>query len=39
MLGATISDVLLAAPAAFVFGLVVGFWLGARFDLRKKRDV
>jgi hypothetical protein len=39
VLAVTISDVLVAAPVAVVFGLLIGFWLGARFDLRKKRDV
>ena len=39
MLALTINGSLAAAPAAFITGLLVGFWIGARFDVRKKRDV
>lgn len=28
----------LASPASFAVGVVVGLWIGARFDLRKKGD-
>lgn len=32
-------DAVAAAPVAFVSGLLIGVWIGARFDVRKKGDV
>ena len=39
MIVAALTDALVAAPFAFLTGLLVGFWIGARFDLRKKDSV
>jgi hypothetical protein len=37
-LAATIGDALVAAPIAFLAGLLVGFYFGARFDLLRKDE-
>jgi len=39
VLAASVRDWVLAAPVAFTVGFAVGFWIGSRFDLRKKSDV
>jgi hypothetical protein len=33
-----LRDALFAAPIAFVAGAAIGFWLGARYEIRKKAD-
>jgi len=33
------GSVIAAAPVSFLAGLLVGFYMGSRFDLRKKPDV
>lgn len=35
---ATLPDYILTSPIAFVAGLMVGFWVGGRFIIRKRRD-
>ena len=39
MIVAAARDYWIASPLSFLGGALVGFWLGARFDLRKKRDL
>lgn len=34
-----VRDWVLASPVSFAIGVVLGLWIGARFDIRKKRDV
>jgi hypothetical protein len=36
---ASVAEQWIAAPFSFAGGLLIGFWIGARFDLRKKRDL
>lgn len=36
---AAVRDWLIASPVSFALGLVVGLWVGGRFDIRKKRDL
>ena len=38
ILADTIGNVLATAPLAFLFGLLVGAFIGSRYDLRKKGD-
>jgi hypothetical protein len=35
---AAAREILTAAPAAFLTGLVVGLWVGGRYTIRKNRD-
>lgn len=39
MIVAAVIETWIAAPFSFAGGALVGFWIGARFDLRRKRDV
>ena len=36
---AAVRDWVVAAPVSFATGLLVGFWIGGRYDVRKKRDL
>ena len=36
LIAATITDALIAAPVAFLVGLLIGFYFGSRFDLLRK---
>ena len=38
MLAITLTDILIIAPEAFLAGLVAGFVVGARYDLRRKNN-
>jgi uncharacterized membrane protein YfcA len=38
MIVAAIRDWLYAAPLSFAVGAAIGFWLGARYEIRKKAD-
>jgi len=38
MILAAWRDALIAAPASFVAGLIVGAWIGGRFTISKHRD-